>query len=73
MMSEIRSMFAKGACSTIVINKSADSSMNKGRGANRNPFLGRTEIRKTYSGYVMGTDYSNSLRNTAERMGNEGA
>ena len=73
MMDEIRSMFVKGATCTVVINKSADSSMNKGRGANRNPFLGRTEIRKTYSGYVMGTDYSNSLRNTAERMGNEGA
>lgn len=70
-MNEIRSMFLKGACSTIVINKSADSSMNKGTKNNRNPFLGRVTIRKTYSGYVMGTDYSNSLRNTAKRMGSE--
>lgn len=73
MMSEIRSMFVKGACSTVVVNKSADGSMNKGRGANRNPFLGRVNIRKTYSGYVMGTDYANSLKAIAERMGNEGA
>lgn len=73
MMSEIRSMFVKGACSTIVINKDGDSSMNKGRGANRNPFLGRVNIRKTYSGYVMGTDYASSLKAIAERMGNEGA
>lgn len=73
MMDEIRSMFVKGATCTVVVNKDGDSSMNKGRGANRNPFLGRVTLRKTYSGYVMGTDYSNSLRNTAERMGNEGA
>lgn len=72
-MSEIRSMFVKGACSTIVINKSADSSMNKGTKNNRNPFLGRVTLRKTYSGYVMGTDYANSLKAIAERMGNEGA
>ena len=71
-MSEIRSMFVKGACSTIVINKSADSSMNKGTKNNRNPFLGRVTLRKTYSGYVMGTDYANSLKAIAERMGNEG-
>lgn len=73
IMSEIRSMFVKGAGCTVVVNKSADSSMNKGRGTNRNPFLGRVTIRKTYSGYVMGTDYSNSLLNTAERMGNKDA
>lgn len=73
MMSEIRSMFVKGACSTIVISKDGDSSMNKGRGANRNPFLGRVNIRKTYSGYVMGTDYANSLKAIAERMGNTDA
>jgi hypothetical protein len=45
--------------------------MNKGRGVNTNPFMGRVEIEKTYSGYVMGTDYQNSIENTAERMGNE--
>ena len=73
IMALIANVFVKGAASTIVVNKSADSSMNKGRGANRNPFLGRVMIEKTYSGYVMGTDYQNSIENTANRMGNEGA
>jgi hypothetical protein len=45
--------------------------MNKGRGANRNPFLGRVVIAKEYCGYVMGTDYATSLENTADRMGND--
>ena len=72
-MALIANEFGKGAASTIVVNKSADSSMNKGRGENRNPYLGRVMIEKTYTGYVMGTDYSRSLGNTAERMGNEDA
>ena len=71
LMALIANEFVKGAASTIVVNKSADSSMNKGRGVNTNPFMGRVEIEKTYSGYVMGTDYQNSIENTAERMGNE--
>lgn len=70
IMALIANEFIKGAASTIVVNKSADSAMNKGKGANRNPFLGRVVIAKVYNGYVMGTDYSNSLENTAERMGN---
>lgn len=73
VMALIANEFGKGAASTIVVNKSADSSMNKGRGENRNPYLGRVMIEKTYTGYVMGTDYSRSLGNTAERMGNEDA
>lgn len=73
LMALIANEFVKGAASTIVVNKSADSAMNKGRGANTNPFLGRVVIEKTYCGYVMGTDYQNSLEATAERMGNEGA
>ena len=73
IMALIANEFVKGAASTIVVNKSADSAMNKGRGANRNPFLGRVIIAKEYSGFVMGTDYSNSLENAAERMGNEDA
>lgn len=72
LMAMIANEFVKGASCTIVVNKSADSAMRKGNTNNRNPFLGRVTIRKTYSGYVMGTDYSNSLTNTAERMGNEG-
>jgi len=71
IMALIANEFVKGAASTIVVNKSADSAMNKGRGANTNPFLGRVMIVKTYCGYVMGTDYQNSLEATAERMGNE--
>ena len=71
IMALIANEFVKGAASTIVVNKSADSAMNKGRGANRNPFLGRVIIAKEYNGYVMGTDYSNSLENTASRMGND--
>lgn len=73
IMALIATEFIKGAASTIVVNKSADTAMNKGRGANRNPFLGRVIIAKTYTGFVMGTDYSNSLENTAERMGNDDA
>lgn len=73
VMAIIANEFSKGVASTIVVNKLADSAMNKGRGANRNPFLGRVIIAKEYSGYVMGTDYLNSITNTANRMGNEGA
>ena len=73
IMALIANEFVKGAASTIVVNKSADSAMNKGRGANRNPFLGRVNIVKTYNGYVMGTDYEGSLENIASRMGNDDA
>ena len=73
IMALIANVFVKGAASTIVVNKSADTAMNKGRGANRNPFMGRVIIAKEYCGYVMGTDYAQSLENTADRMGNGGA
>lgn len=71
IMAIIANEFVKGAASTIVVNKSADSSMNKGRGANTNPFFGRVMVEKTYSGFVMGTDYQTSIENAAKRMGNE--
>ena len=71
LMALIANEFVKGAACTVVVNKSADNSMNKGRGVNTNPFIGRVEIEKTYNGFVMGTDYQNSIENTAERMGNE--
>lgn len=71
IMREIASEFVSGAACTVVVNRSADSSMNKGRGANRNPFMGRVMLRKIYCGYVMDTSYVNSLLNTAGRMGNE--
>ena len=73
IMAIIANEFVKGAASTVVVNKSADTAMNKGRGENRNPYMGRVIIEKTYSGYMMGTDYANSLENTAERMGNDDA
>ena len=71
LMALIANEFVKGAACTVVVNKSADNSMNKGRGVNTNPFIGRVEIETTYNGFVMGTDYQNSIENTAERMGNE--
>jgi hypothetical protein len=73
VMALIAESFVKGAASTIVVNKSADTAMNKGRGANRNPFLGRVIIEKAYCGFVMGTDYASSLEKTASRMGNDDA
>lgn len=65
--------FIKGAATTIVQKKVlSEKEMNKGRGANRNPFLGgRVVMTKTISGVVMGTDYSRSLAAAATRMGNE--
>lgn len=65
--------FTKGAASTIIQKKVlSEKEMNKGRGANRNPFLGgRVVMTKTISGVVMGTDYSRSLAAAATRMGNE--
>ena len=72
-MNEIKNIiattFTKGTATIITTRKSADKSMNKGRGANKNPYIGRVEVITTYSGYVMGTDYSNSVRNIAERLG----
>ena len=45
--------------------------MLKGRGANRNPFLGRVTIQKTYVGYALGIDYKGSIESASKRMGNE--
>ena len=73
VMAKIANELIKGAASTIVVRKSADSSMNKGRGTNVNPFIGRVVIEKTYNGYVMGTDYENSILGAASRMGNDDA
>lgn len=71
MMATIATTFKKGAASTIVTIKSADTKMNKGRGTNLNPYLGRVTIVKTFNGYVMGTDYKSSLERIANRMGNQ--
>jgi hypothetical protein len=71
LMALIANVFEKGAACTVVVNKSADTAMNKGRGANTNPFMGRVLVEKTYSGFVMGTDYQTSIENSAQRMGND--
>lgn len=72
IMRMITELFIKGAACTIVQEKLlTDKDMNKGRGANRNPYFGRVLMRKTFSGYVMGTDYARSVANAATRMGNE--
>lgn len=73
IMALVATEFDKGAACSVVVNKLADSSMNKGRGANRNPFLGRVIIAKQYDGFVMGTDYKKSIENAANRMGNTDA
>lgn len=72
LMGMITELFTKGAASIIIQEKMlTDKEMNKGRGANRNPYFGRVRMVKTFSGYVMGTDYANSVANAATRMGNE--
>ena len=74
VMALIANTFKAGSGCVVVSRKSANSAMRKGRSAkNRNPFMDRVEIEKTISGLVMGTNYGNSIENTAERMGNEGA
>lgn len=72
IMRMITELFIKGAASIIIQEKMlTDKEMNKGRGQNRNPYFGRVLMRKTFSGYVMGTDYAASVANAATRMGNE--
>lgn len=72
LMGVIMELFTKGAASIIIQEKMlTDKEMNKGRGANRNPYFGRVLMRKTFSGYCMGTDYARSVANAATRMGNE--
>ena len=72
IMRVITELFIKGAASIIVQEKMlTDKEMNKGRGANRNPYFGRVRMVKTFSGYAMGKDYARSVANAATRMGNE--
>lgn len=72
IMRMITELFIKGAASIIIQEKMlTDKEMNKGRGQNCNPYFGRVLMRKTFSGYVMGTDYAASVANAATRMGNE--
>ena len=72
LMNQIMRTFDEGASCVVITRKSADSDMNKGRSAaSRNPLYGHVEVEAKYSGFVMGTDYSNSVANTAKRMGEE--
>lgn len=74
VMRYIIAHFKKGAACVLTQRKVLTSSdMRKGRGANTNPFWGRVEVESVYSGGVMGTDYSQSVANTATRMGNDTA
>lgn len=68
-VNEISNIFKKGCNTTIVIAKSCDDLMNKGRGANRNPYLGRLAKVETYGGWCLGVDYSNACQNAAIASG----
>lgn len=57
----------KGASAKVVSYK--ETKMNKGTKLNRNPFLGRVFERTSIGGWVVGTNYSNSCQNAAERSG----
>lgn len=59
----------KGASVKVVSFK--ETKMNKGSKLNRNPFLGRVFEQTTIGGWVVGTNYSNSCQNAAERSGSE--
>lgn len=68
-VNEITNLFSKGCNTTIVIAKNCDDLMNKGRGANRNPYLGRLTKVETYGGWCLGVDYSNACQNAAIASG----
>ena len=53
-VNEISNLFRKGCNTTIVIAKNCDDLMNKGRGANRNPYVGRLTKVETYGGWCLG-------------------
>ena len=68
-VNEITNLFSKGCNTTIVIAKNCDDLMNKGRGANRNPYTGRLTKVETYGGWCLGVDYSNACQNAAIASG----
>ena len=68
-VNEISNLFRKGCNTTIVIAKNCDDLMNKGRGANRNPYTGRLTKVETYGGWCLGVDYSNACQNAAIASG----
>lgn len=46
-----------------------ETKMNKGRGKNTNPYIGRVFERTIIGGWSVGTDYDRSCQNAAERSG----
>lgn len=59
----------KGA--SVQVTSYKETKMNKGTKSNRNPFLGRVFERTIIGGWVVGTNYSKSCQNAAERSGSE--
>ena len=70
IMVAIIKSFTKGTACTIVQEKfGSEKDFNKGRANNRCPYIGQHFlIRNTMIGYVMGTDYANSLANAHNRL-----
>lgn len=69
VMGIIAQNIKKGAGCVVVLEK--EYSMNKGRGANRNPFLGRVTQKSVYHGYGLGMDYKACIEGAAERATGE--
>lgn len=65
VMGIIANNVKKGAGTVVVLEK--EYSMNKGRGSNRNPFLGRVTQKSVYHGYGLGMDYKACIEAAAER------
>lgn len=70
LMIAIVKMFTKGtACTIIQEKKGSEKDFKKGTANNRCPYIGEHfTIRNTMIGYVMGTDYANSLANQHNRL-----
>lgn len=69
VMNYVTNTFRKGCGTSITICKDVD--MNKGRGADKNPYIGRLTKVETYGGWSIGTDYETSCNNSAERSGSD--
>ena len=70
LMNLIIDTVGRGCGSVVVTEKVADDKdFNKGRGANKNPYLdGRLVVRKVYGGVMMGTDYATSVANAVTKV-----
>ena len=53
VVSNISNALAKGQSTQVSIYKSLDDNMNKGRGANKNPYIGRVYKREIYGGWEL--------------------